>query len=297
MIHTIDLDFLDTPEAIAAFVVPTDQGAVLVEAGPHATLDQLLFGLAHLGLTGRDIHAVLLTHIHFDHAGAAWWFAQQGATVYVHPRGYKHLLAPERLYNSARQIYGDEMDRLWGEMHPIDPTKLVAVEDQATFDLGGRSFRAIYTPGHAVHHIAWRLDDCIFTGDVGGVKIEEGPVVPPCPPPDIQVEDWLESIQKLREEQASRFYLTHYGMIDDTADHLDALQDRLLAYADWMQPYAAAKTPPETIVPLFTKFVEDELRAAGLGHEAIESYRKANPAYMSVAGLLRYWEKKTAREV
>ncbi len=297
MIHTIDLSFLDTPEAIAAFVVPTDRGAVLVECGPHTTLAPLLAGLAHLGLAPSDIHTVLLTHIHFDHAGAAWWFAQQGATVYVHPSGYKHLLAPERLYHSARQIYGTEMDRLWGEMHPIDPSRLVAVEDKASFDFDGRSFRAIHTPGHAIHHIAWRLDDCIFTGDVGGVKIEEGPVVPPCPPPDIQVEDWLESIQKLRMEKASRFYLTHYGMIDDTAAHLDALSDRLIAYAAWIKAYAADKTPAEAIVPLFTELVEGELRAAGLGNEAIESYRKANPAYMSVAGLLRYWEKKAAAEL
>lgn len=291
MIHTIDLHFVDTAEAIAAFVVPTDQGAVLVESGPHSTLPQLLAGLGSLGLSAGDVHSVLLTHIHFDHAGAAWWFAQQGAKVYVHPRGYKHLLDPDRLYNSARQIYGEAMDSLWGEMHPIAPDLLFEVADEEVLNLDGRSFRAIHSPGHATHHIAWRLDDCIFTGDVGGVKIGEGPVVPPCPPPDIHLADWQQSIAKLRAEQADRFYLTHYGLIDQTEKHLEELEQRLLAYVNWMKPYALSGQAVEEIVPLFTAFVEQELKEAGVGAAGIESYRKANPPYMSVAGLLRYWHK------
>ena len=291
MVHTIDLNFLNAGEAIAAYVIPTENGAVLVECGPHSTLDTLLAGLYKLGLNPEDIHTLLLTHIHFDHAGAAWWFAQQGTKVYVHPRGYKHMLDPERLYESARMIYQDKMDELWGEMKPISTNFLVQVEDHETVHADGIEFKAIFTPGHAVHHIAWKLEDVIFSGDVGGVKIGDGPVVPPCPPPDIQVADWLDSIEAMKKQAAKRLYLTHYGPVDDVNDHLDRLADCLNSYLEWMRPHYAAGTSAEDIVPLFVDFVESDFRAAGMSEELILSYRAANPAWMSVAGLLRYLKK------
>jgi glyoxylase-like metal-dependent hydrolase (beta-lactamase superfamily II) len=291
MVHTIDLNFLNAGEAIAAYVIPTENGAVLVECGPHSTIDNLTEGLAKLGLKPEDIHTLLLTHIHFDHAGAAWWFAERGTKVYVHPRGYKHLLNPERLYESARMIYQDKMDELWGEMHPISANFLVQVEDGEIVHADGLEFKAIYTPGHAVHHIAWQLDDVIFSGDVGGVKIGDGLVVPPCPPPDIHVADWLDSIEAMKKCAAKRLYLTHYGPVDDVDDHLDRLSGRLKSYVEWMRPHAAAGTPAEEIVPLFVDFVESGFRAAGMSEELIVSYRAANPAWMSVAGLLRYLKK------
>lgn len=294
MVHTLDLNFLNAGEAIAAYVIPTENGAVLVECGPHSTVDRLTDGLAKLGLRPTDIHTLLLTHIHFDHAGAAWWFAQQGTKVYVHPRGYKHLLSPERLYESARMIYRDKMDELWGKMEPISPDQLISVEDGALIDADGVKFKAIYTPGHAVHHIAWQLDEVVFTGDVGGVKIGEGLVVPPCPPPDIHVADWLDSIEAIRKSGAERLYLTHYGPVDEVAEHLELLAACLQKYVDWMRPHALAGTLPEVIVPQFVEFVETDFRAAGMSEELIVSYRAANPAWMSVAGLLRYLTKHEA---
>jgi len=133
----------------------------------------------------------------------------------------------------------------------------------------------------------------VFTGDVGGVRIGPGnPVVPPCPPPDIQIEDWLQSIQLLRELPAEQLFLTHYGLIEDKQAHLDALANILKDWAEWMKPHAAAGTPPVEIIPLFEQYVREQLLQAGVVPSALESYEKANPAFMSVAGLLRYWKKK-----
>ena len=168
--------------------------------------------------------------IHFDHAGAAWSFAEQGAKIYVHPKGLPHLAQPEKLYNSARMIYGDDMDRLWGEMRPIPESQLYAPENGEIIEAIGLRFTAWYTPGHAVHHIAWEVSSStepqervLFTGDVAGVRMGGGPVMPPCPPPDIQVEDWLASIQLMRDLPSERFFLTHFGEIGDKNSHLDAV--------------------------------------------------------------------------
>lgn len=291
MVHTIDLNFLNAGEAIATYVIPTENGAALVECGPHSTLDTLLKGLDKLGLKPTDIHTLLLTHIHFDHAGAAWWFAQQGTNVYVHPRGYKHLLNPERLYESARMIYQDKMDELWGEMHPISADVLFEVANHESVVADGVEFKAIYTPGHAVHHIAWQMEDVLFSGDAGGVKIGDGPVVPPCPPPDIHVADWLDSIEAMKDSKAKRLYMTHFGPADNVVEHLDRLAERLKSYVEWMRPHAEAGRPAEEIVPLFVDFVEGDFRASGMSEDLILSYRAANPAWMSVAGLLRYLKK------
>lgn len=291
-IHTLDLQFLGIEKSIAVFVVEGPEGLALVECGPAATLPHLQALLQENGWKMADFQHVFLSHIHFDHAGAAWAFADAGAKIYVHPKGLPHLAQPEKLYNSARMIYGDQMDRLWGEMRPIPETQLYAPENGEIITAAGLQFRAWYTPGHAVHHIAWELEDLVFTGDVAGVRMGDGPVMPPCPPPDIQVEDWQSSIQLLRELKASRLFLTHYGAVLDKSQHLDELEKRLLSWATWMQPHAAANTDPASLVPDFQAFVNTELLAAGVPQSDLARYEAANPAFMSVAGLMRYWKKK-----
>ena len=302
-IHTLDLGFLDIENAIAAFVVEGPGGLSLVETGPASTLPHLESLLKKNGWHISDFQHVFLSHIHFDHAGAAWAFAERGAMIYVHPKGLPHLAAPEKLYNSARMIYKEQMDTLWGPMHPIPETQLYAPAHGEVVEVCGLRFTAWYTPGHAVHHIAWAVDDTrqtvdgeqggiLFTGDVAGVKIAEGPVVPPCPPPDINIEDWQASIQLMRDLPVETLYLTHFGKITEKKTHLDTLEQRLLAWAGWMKPFAEQQTPPEQIVPLFQKYVAEELSAAGVDEAGLRRYEAANPAFMSVAGLLRYWKKR-----
>ena len=295
MVKIIDLNFLNTTEAIAAFIIPDRDGYTMVECGPYATHDHLLSGLQRHAIDPSEVHTLLLSHIHFDHAGAAWWWAGRGTQVYVHPRGEKHMIDPERLYNSARQIYGDRMEALWGKMEGIDPDRIASVADRQEVSIGGNTWVAHHTPGHASHHIAWQLGDSVFTGDVGGCRIGGGPVLPPCPPPDIDAEAWKESIARLRSLPAEAFYLTHYGRITDTEHHLTELEQRLDRYVEWIEPYYRDGTSAETLAPLFKAYVTEELSAAGVSKDDLASYLAANPPYTSVTGLLRWLRVRDER--
>ncbi len=295
-IHTLDLHFLGEKRAIAAFLLEKKGSPlVLIETGPHSTMPVLTEQLAKKGFKPGDIGHVFLTHIHLDHAGAAWAFAQNGATVYVHPAGAKHLGDPSRLMASAKMIYGDDMDRLWGRMEKIAPERLVFPENGGKIKVGNLEVSAWHTPGHAAHHIAWQVGKNLFTGDVAGVKIGRGPVVPPCPPPDIHVENWLASISLMRNLEVENLYLTHFGKVPDKNAHLAALEKRLRDYADWMKFHFEKNTPQPQIIPLFTDFSKRELAKNGVGRAGLRKYAAANPPEMSVAGLMRYWSKQVPK--
>lgn len=291
MIQIIDLHF-QLENAIASFIVETEEGPVIIETGPHSTFPQLLKELHKLGYQQSDVKHVLLTHIHFDHAGAAWAFAASGATVYVHPVGWKHLQDPTRLYGSAKRIYGDMMETLWGKMEKIPENQLIAVPDEEIISIGGKDFKALHTPGHASHHIAWQLDDVIFTGDVAGAKINNGPVSPPCPPPDIDLEAWLKSIERIRELNPRLLYLTHFGIVENVNEHLDELIFMLRDWGEWIKIRWEKGMDHTSITPEFKAYAAKQLADAGLSESEIAIYEAANPAWMSVAGLLRYWTKK-----
>lgn len=292
MIHVLDLRFLDLDHAIASFLAETSAGPVLIETGPYSTFPSLVKALAVHGYQPEDVKHVLLTHIHFDHAGAAWAFAKSGATIHVHPFGKAHLSKPDKLYQSAKQIYGDEMERLWGAMENIHEDRIKAVEHGEKVVIGDTEFRAWHTPGHARHHIAWQTEDMIFTGDVAGVKIENGPVVPPCPPPDINLEDWNQSIDILLEKRAQKLYLTHYGQVTEIGDHFHELRNILNDWAHWIKDKWENGLSAEEITPQFSKYTADQLRAKGVDEHGVRQYEAANPSWMSVAGLIRYWKKR-----
>jgi len=290
--HTLDLHFRGKPHTIAAFVLKTGEGPVLIETGPHSTIQYLEEGLARLDYRLEDVKHVLLTHIHLDHAGAAWAFAERGAGVYVHPAGAHHLVKPEKLLQSAKRIYQDAMDQLWGTMNPIAAEALQQPEDGAVLEIGGLRIQAWHTPGHAVHHIAWQIEDQLFAGDVAGVKIDEGLVVPPCPPPDINIEAWQRSIQRMRSLNLSRLHLTHFGAVDEVDPHLDMLEKRLTEWAEWIRPYYEQGASVEEVTPKFQAYVQQQLTEHGIEGEQLQQYENANPSWMSVAGLMRYWRKK-----
>ncbi len=298
MIKIVDLHFLDFERAIAAFLIETSAGPILIETGPYSTFPHLTEQIKSSGYQLSDIRHVLLTHIHFDHAGAAWSFAQEGAKIYVHPLGAKHLAQPEKLWNSAKRIYQDDMERLWGDMQPIPEEQIIAVEHEQELVFGDTKIKAWHTPGHASHHIAWQMDDLVFTGDVAGVRVhaEDQVVEPPCPPPDINVEDWLDSIKTLRELKPQALYLTHFGRIEDVDWHLDELEKRLIGWSNWIKAKMELGQSPEETVPEFKAFVANQLQEMGIRDPAIRQYEAANPSYMSVSGLMRYWKKKQERE-
>ena len=292
-VHTIDHLFGGVPHAIASFIVPTDAGLILIESGPHSTLPNLKNQIESLGYTVKDIHTVLLTHIHLDHAGAAWYFAKLGANVYVHHKGYRHLKDPNRLMSSAKMIYKDQMDALWGKMESIDESLLHEVDDNHEIIIDGLKIKAIYTPGHAKHHVSWRINDAIFTGDVAGVAINGGPAVPPCPPPDIDIELWQNSIARLKKEKGvRRFFLTHFGMITDVEGHLDDLSHCIDEYAKFIFSRLESGMDDASVMKEFGEMVFKKYEANALDAQTIASYEAANPAAMSIGGLIRYWNLK-----
>ena len=292
MIHTIDLEFQGEKQSIASYVVETSEGPIVIETGPHSTFPTLEKGLNSIGFAAEDVKHVFISHIHLDHAGASWVFAEKGAKIYVHSFGEKHLHNPEKLLNSAKRIYQDKMDELWGTLKPIPKDQLIIADHNDEFQVGDTKLKALYTPGHAVHHLAWEMGDIAFSGDVAGVKIDNNLVIPPCPPPDINIEDWRRSIALLRSRNYREIYLTHFGRHLSPNDILDDLEDRLVRWSDWMKPFFDQGASPEAIVPDFQLFVKEELIKSGASEEEVRSYDKANPAYMSVYGLLRYWKKK-----
>lgn len=291
-IELIDLHFQHLAHTIGSYLLPTSEGPVLIETGPYSTFDQLKKGIENLGYKIEDIEHVFLTHIHLDHAGAAWAFAEVGANIYLHPFGAKNMEDPSRLMESAKRIYKDKMDELWGDMKAIPANQLIEVEDQQTFNIGGLTIKSLHTPGHAKHHIAWQVGDVIFTGDIAGVRIDQGPVVPPCPPPDINLEDWKNSIELLKSANPSTLYLTHYSSIENIDEHLNALLNILDSWAKWIKAKMNEGLTNEEMVPLFMEFTAQGLREAGLDEKGIQLYEAANPSWMSVAGLVRYWTKK-----
>lgn len=291
-VNIIDTVFLGQTSVIGLYLLESDDGLVLVETGPETVFERVQEAIGAKGYDWRDVRHVLLTHIHFDHAGGAWRFAEAGAKIYVHPRGLGHMQDPTRLWGSAERIYGSAMRSLWGSMEPIDEALLVAVDDGDRIEIGELKFDVFYTPGHAIHHNIYRLGDIIFTGDVGGIKIDGGPAVPPCPPPDIHIEAWKDSIQLLRELSPKRLYLAHFGKVENPQGHLDELESTLEAWSQWMKVHYEQKTPPDEIRPLFQAYVQEWLKGAGATDEVIARYEAGNPSFMAVAGLLRYWRLK-----
>ncbi len=288
-VHVLDLEFMGIEKTIASFLVETSHGPILFETGPYSTFPTLKSAIQKAGFQIEDIKHVFLTHIHLDHAGSAWAMAKLGAQIYVHPKGARHLANPERLMASAKRIYKDQMDSLWGKMEPIDENKITILEDGQIIEIGDRKIISHHTPGHAIHHIAYQIQKIIFTGDVGGVKIGKGPVQPPCPPPDINIEDWMTSIDLIQNLDVHTLFLTHFDKVSEKDAHLNQLKKTLIAWADFIKIAYENEESIEETIPKFEAFTRQQLIEAGLNKDEINQYQKANPNWMSVAGLMRYF--------
>ena len=291
-IHTIDLNFLGTKGTIAAYLVEAKEGLMLVETGPYSTFPVLEQAMKDKGFDVKDIQHAFLTHIHLDHAGSAWALAENGAQVYVHPIGYPHMLDPSRLMSSAKRLYKEQMDYLWGRMEAIPAEQLHEVQHGDSIQIGDLEFKAWYTPGHATHHIAWQLGDTLFAGDVAGVLVGGGPVMPPCPPPDIDIEGWMTSIALMRSLELSNIYIAHFGRVTEIEKHLNELEFKLKDWSEWILPHFKANRDVKEVVPEFVAYVRGQLIDYGVSKEGLIQYDKANPAGLSVYGLMRYWKKK-----
>jgi glyoxylase-like metal-dependent hydrolase (beta-lactamase superfamily II) len=292
-IRPLDLNFQNAPQAVYAFLIVGPAGPVLVETGPGSTLPALIIGLAHFGFTVADVRDVLLTHIHLDHAGAAGWWARQGARVWVHPVGAPHLVDPSKLLASAQRIYGDQMDALWGEFLSTPAEQLHIVKDGETVEAGGLRFIAHDTPGHARHHLAYQLDDVIFTGDVAGVRFSgQHYLYMPTPPPEFELPVWLASVERLQALNARRLYLTHGGAIDEVADHWARVSILLQEVAELSRGFVAEGLSRDAALNQFAHWNAARRQAESLNHDLIRRYDVVGAQGMSLDGLLRYWQRQ-----
>jgi len=272
-VRVIDLMHLGRARVIGCWQV----GDVLVDPGPSSCLPTLLAALGD-----RRPNALLLTHIHLDHAGAAGSLVERwpDLPVYVHERGARHMVDPTRLYESARRLYGEDMERLWGEMLPVPEENLHVLTGGETV-LDG--FTVAYTPGHASHHVSYLRDGTAFVGDVAGVRITEASMtIPPTVPPDIDVEAWHESIAIVREWRPRRLAMTHFGAGDDVDAQFDELDARLDEWA------ALAR---EGGRDAFVATVQAQIRRDGSPEQAA-AYQQAAPVQQLYAGYERYWSKR-----
>ena len=292
-IHTLDLNFQNTPNTIASYLIVGSSGPVLVETGPGSTLKTLAERLSDHGFTPADIKYVLVSHIHLDHAGAAGWLAQQGAQIFVHHVGAPHLIDPAKLLASAGRIYGELMEPLWGPMVPAPEEQVTPVYDGDTINVAGLSFTAIDTPGHAYHHHVFQLDRIAITGDAAGIHIP-GPsfVDLPAPPPEFNLELWQSSVARLCALDVDTIYPTHFGRVDDWRGHLEAFSQLLVASSKFVRSRLEQGMNRDEIVSDYLAWQKERASLVQMNELLVKRYEVSNPLYMSVDGIIRYWRKR-----
>jgi glyoxylase-like metal-dependent hydrolase (beta-lactamase superfamily II) len=278
-LNLIDLHHLGHERVIGCYLLETPDGPALFDCGPASALPHLKEGLAAKGLEVGDLRHLLLSHIHLDHAGASGVLVRENPELRVHVSeiGAPHLVDPSRLERSARRLYGDDFDRLWGELAPI-PERNVAIVGDRVLD-----FDCFPSPGHATHHVCYIRDGILYAGDAAGVRIQPGTfVLLPTPPPDIDLEGWHRTLDEIERRAPERIALVHFGVADDPARHIAELRARL---ERWGGLVGDGATEEE-----WTASVLAEIRASG--EESVEEFEVAMPLTQSYAGLKRYWDKK-----
>ena len=278
MPEPLDLRHLGHERVIGSYLLETEDGLALQDCGPTTCVPELKARLAERGLEFPDVRHLLLSHIHLDHAGAAGVLVREhpGLQVHVSEIGAPHLVDPSRLERSARRLYGDDFDRLWGELAPVPSENVHIVGDQT---LGLATFPS---PGHASHHVCY-LDPggTLYAGDAAGVRIRPSEfVLPPTPPPEVDLEAWERTIDELERREPSRIALIHFGVFADVERHLEELRRRLNAWAERVRAGATEEQ--------FAAMAADDLAADQA------AYEQAMPFWQSYAGLKRYWEKHPA---
>lgn len=291
----IDLQYLGHAGHIASCALESEDGLLLVDTGPATTLDALVAGVEALGASLSDVRKLLITHIHLDHSGAAGILADliPGLEVYVHERGAPHLVDPTKLLRSATMLYGDQMERLWGEVRPLPAEALRPMTGGEMLRAGSRTLRAAYTPGHAWHHLAWfdERSGIAFTGDVVG---EQPPgstrAVPVTPPPDIDVEEMHASAARILDWRPARLFLTHFGVVADPPSFVAEHGARL---ERWSGMVRASLDHPGTDLEraaAHAREVRPEV-TAGLSPEQ-DAYIREDTLQGNWLGLARYWRKR-----
>ena len=275
----IDLHHQGVERVIGAYLVETSDGLAVFDCGPASALPALEAGLREHGVTFSDVQHLLLSHIHLDHAGAAGTIVREHPHVQVHVSaiGAPHLVDPSKLEASARRLYGNAFDDLWGELVPVPEENVRVVGDRVV------GLECFPSPGHASHHVCYVHDDgTLYAGDAAGVRIAPSRLVlPPTPPPDVDVAAWYATLDELHRRAPARLALVHFGVFDDVERHLSELRRRL---GEWEQVVEDGATQDEFV----------ERAHAGLGElddDDLQAVERAMPMWQSYAGLKRWVER------
>ena len=291
----MDLHFLDRPHAIATAVIQGGGSLALVDPGPSTCLDALDLGLQQQGLRVRDVTDLLLTHIHLDHAGATGSLVRQHPhiNVLVHERGAPHIVDPENLLTSAARLYGDQMDRLWGEVAAVPARNVTILRGGERIEVGGRTFDVAYTPGHASHHVSYFDSDSgvAFVGDTAGICVDGGYILPPTPPPDIDLELWKGSVARIEAWSPQTIFITHFGPIHDARSHLSTLLANLDVTSSIVRRLLAEPGTDEEKGRRFAEQLFREMRRQ-MTDAQLAAYHLAAPLDILWLGLARYWRKR-----
>jgi glyoxylase-like metal-dependent hydrolase (beta-lactamase superfamily II) len=276
----IDLHHLGAERVIGSYLLETEDGPAVFDCGPSSRLESLKAGLRERGFELGDVRHLLLSHIHLDHAGAAGVLVREypGLQVHVSEIGAPHLVDPERLERSARRLYGDSYDSLWGELAPVPEENIRLVGDRVV------GLECFPSPGHASHHVCYLdRDGTLYAGDAAGVRIQpHRAVLPPTPPPEFDPEAWTRTLDEIEQRRPDRLALVHYGVAEDVGRHLAELRQRL---SDWVDRVEAGVSDEE-----FAEAAREDLRT---GDESdVGVYERAMPFWQSYAGLKRYWDKQ-----
>jgi len=288
-IQILDLHFLGTPGLIASFLIESQGEWALIEPGPGSCLPQALKALAELGVKPEAIRKVFVSHVHLDHAGAAGWWAQQGAQLFCHPRAARHLIDPRRLLESARQVYGEQMESLWGPMLPAPEERVTVLADGDGVRIGDETLIAWDTPGHARHHHVFVVNDVCFTGDVAGVRLQNSPYLSvAAAPPQFDLTAYLSSVQRLRDGCFRRLFLTHFGEIIDVESHLEEYRECLIEVSHVVKAAVEEGLSGSEFESYYQAIQFAKAEAEGVGFALWESYEKANSSVMCADGLMQW---------
>jgi glyoxylase-like metal-dependent hydrolase (beta-lactamase superfamily II) len=292
----LDLHFLDTPRVIASVILSGPDGVAIIDPGPSSTLTSLRAGLARAGIAIADVRTILLTHIHLDHAGATGTLLAENPKlrVYVHEKGAPHMVDPSKLMASATRLWGDDMDRLWGEVRPVPADAITVLRGGERIAAGGRDVEVAYTPGHASHHVSYFAGDAgiAFVGDTAGVRLLPGGFnMPPTPPPDIDLDAWRESVERIMRWRPEHLFITHFGPYAPVGAHVTEMVENLEMTSGLVKASLLKPGTDEEREDWFRDEIRRELRRR-MSEPDAQAYETAGRFDLSWRGLARYWRKK-----